>query len=162
MQAYTLPLFTRIQKDNEEDKFMCQWFVPEQIEDDEEIEDDATFDDTSCKKIFASFKELMDHFKDHSFHLVPQTDYCTDCEVVHGDKIELIEHHLSHILSSKDFPLTCDPKPNPDLDVATTTRLNFIFEKVKEIRQGVWELMMGHPEEDPTELTSHSPSLTDF
>ena len=93
---------------------------------------------------YFTFKQLLRHFHAiHAMKLEPKIDLCTDCEIIHQEKIDGILHHLHHLLEYEDAQMTIET----DANITQALFLNRMFEKIKEINQEVWDEILGTAQE---------------
>ena len=101
--------------------FTCLWSESE----------DAEF----CAHETGDFGKIVAHLGEaHDLNLTDGKDFCGPCRIIYSDRLEGIEHLISHhLLCYEDFGVACETPPNANV----TVWLQDFFQKVKELRKTI-------------------------
>ena len=122
------PLFAPMNKTSGEgaeyDYLMCMFATGD-------MEKDGQF----CAHHCETFESFVTHLKSqHGLKLKAGRDYCTDCQVIFRDRLDLTHHYLIKILNSEEFDLVCEsPRTNLDLSLWLAPLFNNLRNSLKEV-----------------------------
>ena len=128
------PLFTHQEKNGQPDYFLCLWNT-----------DPKTF----CGQHVPTFSYMIEHLQHaHGCQLRPNIDFC--CQQVFQSIWELLEHYLSHIVSSETAKMSLDLTTHGNCNsLSVDPALNSFFEIIKIERQKIINKLLCIP--DPEE-----------
>ena len=92
----------------------------------------------------------------HSLKLVNGRDFCQPCRLIYSDRIEAVQHQMSHhILCYEDFGVACETPLNPNI----TVWMQDFFSKMKDLRKTIMSRILfsedtplGQPDNDEADL----------
>ena len=154
----SFPLFAPMQVEEdpskEYDYLMCLWR--------NENPDAEEF----CAQPLGDFFKLLPHLRqEHSLDLKNCIDYCFECEVIFGSRLECLSHFLSKALSSQHFIMTCE-KDSEEV-AALNEWLRPLYEKLNDVHKDIMDKVLFSDDLPPledyvnVEVDEHDRSMTE-
>ena len=85
----------------------------------------------------------------HNLNLVDGRDLCKVCRLIYGDRLEAVEHQMSHhILCYEDFGVACESPPDPKI----TIWLQDFLTKLKELRRTIMSKILFSEDTPPGQV----------
>ena len=106
---------------------------------------------TMCGNQAQTFSDMIEHQREHDICLQPGVDYCSDCQLVFSEKMEAVDHYLTHTLNLKNRELLSEAQHPLRLDV--NDFLESHFEKWQKMKEDILNMLLfGFPYEQSQKM----------